>query len=172
MLTCQKCGNHFPHWTVVDGKRRNLSSRKFCLDCSPFGQHNTQDLSKPALRMPGKKVCTRCGFALDIATDFYKKPGGKPHAYCKRCYNVKTVERQNKLKAAAVIYLGGRCLICGYSKYSGALDFHHLDPFQKDVTIGAFRGRSLARIKNEWDKCILVCVNCHREIHAGLTRVP
>lgn len=69
----------------------------------------------------------------------------------------------------AVQYKGGQCCICGYNKYVGALEFHHLDPNQKDFGIGS-KGytRSFDIVKKELDKCICVCSNCHREIHAGL----
>lgn len=78
-------------------------------------------------------------------------------------------KRRRKLKVMAVDYKGGKCQMCGYNKYSGALDFHHLDPNEKDFGLSV-RGltRSWERIKEEIDKCILVCANCHREIHAGI----
>ena len=47
MITCQKCKKEFPFLVIVNGVRRNLSSRKFCLECSPFGQRNTSVLSAP-----------------------------------------------------------------------------------------------------------------------------
>jgi len=70
-------------------------------------------------------------------------------------------------------YKGGKCMICGYTKYPGSLDFHHLDPKQKEFGISV-RGltRSWEKIRKEIDKCILVCANCHREIHAGITQLP
>ena len=75
-----------------------------------------------------------------------------------------------KAKVKAVEYKGGKCLVCGYNKSVRALQFHHLDPTQKDFGIGA-KGytRSIEKTKEEVDKCILVCANCHREIHNGLT---
>lgn len=71
------------------------------------------------------------------------------------------------LKVKAIEYKGGACQKCGYNKYIGALEFHHLDPAQKDFGISE-KGhtRSWEKIKNELDKCILVCANCHREIHS------
>jgi predicted HNH restriction endonuclease len=61
-------------------------------------------------------------------------------------------------------YKGGECEICGYSKCDSALQFHHKDPTEKDFTIS---GKSLSfdRLKEEVDKCMLVCSNCHAEIH-------
>ena len=71
------------------------------------------------------------------------------------------------IKVKAVEYKGGCCEKCGYNKYVGALEFHHLDPTQKDFAIGS-KGytRSWEKVKKELDKCILVCANCHREIHS------
>ena len=74
------------------------------------------------------------------------------------------------IKSWAIEYKGKKCEICGYSRCQEALDFHHLNPKEKDFSIS---DRNLPtsdwpRIKNELDKCILVCANCHREIHDGL----
>jgi hypothetical protein len=63
---------------------------------------------------------------------------------------------------------GGKCCICGYSKCIAALDFHHLDPDAKEGGIIGTTA-SLAKQREEAKKCILVCANCHREIHAGIT---
>lgn len=70
-------------------------------------------------------------------------------------------------KERAVTYKGGACVLCGYNHCINALEFHHLDPSTKEV-VDEFRGWSWERIKAELDKCILVCSNCHREIHAEL----
>lgn len=58
------------------------------------------------------------------------------------------------------------CAICGYNKYDGALDFHHVNPNNKkfNLSINAL-SLSNKRIINELNKCILLCSNCHREIH-------
>lgn len=76
-------------------------------------------------------------------------------------------------KQKAVYYKGGRCVICGYSKYLAALDFHHLDPLVKEgYGTGALKAHwSFERNKPELDKCILVCCRCHREIHSREARV-
>lgn len=41
MKTCEKCLKEFNPCPVINGKRRVLYNRKFCLDCSPYGEHNT-----------------------------------------------------------------------------------------------------------------------------------
>lgn len=80
---------------------------------------------------------------------------------------VKNVQRRReKVKHMAVEYKGGKCERCGYNKCIEALEFHHLDPSEKDFAISS-KGytRSWESVKNELDKCIMLCANCHREIH-------
>jgi len=74
--------------------------------------------------------------------------------------------RRKKVKELAIEYKGGSCQKCGYNKCNAALEFHHLDPSEKDFSISASGNtRGWELIKKELDKCILVCANCHREIH-------
>ena len=84
--------------------------------------------------------------------------------------NIKNWRKRNKERL--VEYKGGKCYICNYDKCISALDFHHLDPKEKDFNIGdSGKTLSFEKSKNEVDKCILVCSNCHREIHAGLITI-
>lgn len=95
-------------------------------------------------------------------------------AYRKRAaYLIQAVaKRRRKIKELAVAYKGGKCRLCGYSKYIGALDLHHIDPKTKKFGIGD-KGytRSWTAIQKEIDKCILICANCHREVEAGITQL-
>ena len=77
------------------------------------------------------------------------------------------VSWRKRTKEKLVKYKGGKCQGCGYDKYIGCLDFHHVDPTQKDIAISGAT-ISFERLKKEVDKCVLVCSNCHGEIHAGL----
>jgi len=89
------------------------------------------------------------------------------YPWCGSCSNKKTVDRLKDYKLKCVEYKGGKCIICGYNKYYGALEFHHLDPSQKDFTI-AGSNKSFDILKLELDKCVLLCATCHREVHGGL----
>lgn len=62
---------------------------------------------------------------------------------------------------------GGKCSRCGYDTCLGALEFHHLDPTQKDFTISNANFK-LEEAIEESKKCVLLCANCHREYHCGL----
>ena len=83
------------------------------------------------------------------------------------------IRRRKKLREMARDYKGGKCMICGYDKCQRALSFHHLNPKEKDFDLSS-RGltRSWERIKKEIDKCVLICANCHMEIHDGITQLP
>lgn len=67
--------------------------------------------------------------------------------------------RIQKRKEELVKLLGKKCVRCGYDKYFGALEFHHIDPKTKE---SEFEWQ-----KKNFDitKVILVCSNCHKEIH-------
>ena len=76
--------------------------------------------------------------------------------------------KRRAIKKALVDYKGGQCCRCGYNKSLRALEFHHLDSNEKDFTISRCITKSMDTLKQEVDKCILVCSNCHAEIHDEL----
>ena len=88
----------------------------------------------------------------------------------RRQYMIRAVhKRRKKIRLMVVEYKGGKCERCNYNRCIEALEFHHQDPAQKDFSISE-KGytRSWIRVKAELDKCIMVCANCHREVHAEL----
>lgn len=74
---------------------------------------------------------------------------------------------RTRIKQKAVKYKGGKCFICGYDRCNQAMDFHHLDSSKKEFVISGGT-RSFENIKAELDKCVLLCRNCHSEVHAGI----
>ena len=58
------------------------------------------------------------------------------------------------------------CAICGYNKCAEVLDFHHKNNGDKDFCIGYSGNMNLIDIKKEMEKCIILCSNCHRELHS------
>lgn len=116
------------------------------------------------------KICPHCKIEKN-ESQFYKRRNDKNlGSYCKDCTKLQVTTRQQKLKQEAVEYKGGKCLSCNYDKYQGALEFHHLNPNEKEFNISQIKSFSLADIKEELDKCILLCSNCHKEIHANLIK--
>jgi transposase len=96
---------------------------------------------------------------------------GRGYYRCAQCRQDRVARWRRRMKKRLVAELGGRCSICGYSRYIGALEFHHLDPSEKEFGLSD-RGmtRSMERLRAEVRKCILLCANCHAEVEGGLTR--
>lgn len=86
---------------------------------------------------------------------------------CPKCNTEAVTKRRKQLKVLLVDYFGGKCVLCSYDKCISALEFHHLDPNEKEFSISVSGNtRALYLLIEEAKKCILVCANCHREIHA------
>ena len=85
---------------------------------------------------------------------------------CCKCASEAVILRRKKVKEELVEYKGGKCEICGYNKCIAALEFHHVNSADKDFSISK-KGVtiSIEKMKKEADKCMLLCSNCHKEIH-------
>jgi len=86
--------------------------------------------------------------------------------------NAKYRKRRQMLKQMSVDYLGGSCAACGFCEHISALEFHHVDPGQKEIGISVLldekrKKRNIEEIKSELDKCIVLCRNCHARLHWG-----
>ena len=212
----------------MEGRVRNLGSRRFCLTCSPFGSHNTS--SRPLadtkvrrreswvnysrnrrIRIKAELLacrdgrCEDCGYDRSIwALEFHHRDsrdkqfalGGflgslararteaaKCFLICANCHRARhsmmktrsgheIVRARQDLKQRAVAAMGGACVGCGFVDLIDALEFHHIDPTTKEFGIsteGIRRGWK--KIAAELAKCVLLCANCHREVHAGARRL-
>lgn len=114
-----------------------------------------------------QKTCPKCRLKKPHS-DFYVRKNGKLTCWCKSCLIDLSENRQKETKLQGIQYLGGCCSVCGYARYEGALEFHHVDPEKKDPKWNTMKTRSFEKLKSELDKCILLCANCHREKHGGL----
>lgn len=111
----------------------------------------------------GHRKCNVCNINKPLNL-YYKHPKFK----CKKCFNHIRNLRLRKIKQQCVDYKGGKCVMCSYNKYIGAIDFHHLDPTQKDFGIARNQKNFGESHKKELDKCIALCSNCHRIEHERL----
>lgn len=149
MPVCKNCGSYFPSRPIIDGKPRNLSRRSYCLECSPFGEGSRKQLVK---REKVTKPCELCGREKDDNR--------------KLCAPCTTKIRRTRTKIAAINYLGGKCIRCGWNEHISGFQFHHRDPNLKEFEIGDMANKSWATIKQELDKCDLLCSNCHIITHS------
>jgi hypothetical protein len=111
-----------------------------------------------------RKFCFECSPLGSRNTRDLNKPKVKKS---KDYQHVKTFRLRKKQKS--IDYLGGKCKICGYNKCNAALQFHHKNPAEKDFTISMATSWGFEKIKSELDKCVLLCANCHAEVHQGVS---
>jgi len=111
--------------------------------------------------------CKNCG--MEILT-------GKRKLYCEECSSKQKKKMAYKSSIKRMIRnrefiknykKGKQCEICGYNKHTDILAFHHRSRKKKDKGINNLMKslKSLEVIKKEIRKCILLCPNCHCEIH-------
>ncbi len=77
----------------------------------------------------------------------------------RRCNACNTKIRRYRAKLAAIAYLGGKCQKCGWNGHQSGFQFHHLR--DKNFGIGNVANRKWSVIKEELDKCQLLCACCH-----------
>lgn len=95
-------------------------------------------------------------------------PDSRKYADRAEYLKIAVAKRRQKIRQMLVEYKGGSCVLCGYDACINALDLHHMDASGKDFGISSGGlTRSWEKNKFEADKCVLLCANCHREIHAG-----
>lgn len=87
---------------------------------------------------------------------------------CRQCRMDRVADRRRKVKRILIEEAGGRCIRCGYDRFVGALQFHHVDPTQKSFGV-AQKGATIGidALRAEAEKCIVLCANCHAEVEHG-----
>jgi transposase len=121
--------------------------------------------AKAAARATVTMTCVHHG-----ETEFWMEGRG---AYrCLACRRGRVADRRRRVKEILLSEAGGTCRLCGYSRCVAALHFHHLDPGKKRFSMGR-EGvtRSLAEMREEAGRCVLLCANCHAEVEAGIVRI-
>lgn len=162
MPTCKHCKKNFPSRLRVSGVLRP-HKRKYCLDCLPPDGNKKPLHKRLASADTAENVVCACGRIYR-----YEKTRGHTKTRCNSCA---VNSRRFAVKRRAVAYKGGCCERCGYDRCLNALHFHHRDPSQKLFSPGSNHTRSWALIQAELDKCMLLCSNCHAEVHAEIDLV-
>jgi hypothetical protein len=114
--------------------------------------------------MRNKSNCIICGEQLQgKQTRFCSITCKNKHHQSYEAQKNRGLARKLELVKAA----GGQCSICGYRGNLAALAFHHTDSAEKDFKLDmrSLSNRGLETVLAELDKCILVCHNCHAELH-------
>lgn len=118
------------------------------------------------------KTCTGCNMQQP-KENFHRHPHTRDGlgSRCKRCDTEVKREKRRNQKLAAINIMGGKCQICGYDRCVDAMEFHHKNREEKTFEPTSGKGMEFNKFMAEIRKCMLVCANCHREIHAGLVVV-
>jgi len=167
MKICEKCGSPF--------KGHRESSRFCSLQCA--NQTNAIRLRKYVTIK-----CQECSKEFGGRTNDFRgrkfcstSCSGKYNMRLKGCRigtkkSVHVKEFRQRQKQLCIAYKGGKCQICSYNSCVDALEFHHLDPGAKDFSVSGALAlqKSFDQMKQELDKCILLCCRCHREEHFKL----
>lgn len=165
-VTCDHCGVSF----VKLLSQIRKSPNNFCShSCSA-----TFNNAKPHPTR-SKGTCDICGEVISASRRFcvacreqgrHLKPP-KPHDSVKEMRRLSTNAYRKKRKQEYLDYLGGVCSSCGYSKSTWSLEFHHIDPSSKLFTISRAINTHMDKdaVLAELDKCIVLCSNCHGELH-------
>ena len=103
----------------------------------------------------------------------FRRSERAPSYRCALCSCEAVARRRRKVKDILVAEAGGACVLCGYSRFAGALQFHHVDPAQKRFQL-SFNGvpRAVEKLRAEARKCVLLCATCHAEVEGGFTQLP
>jgi transposase len=142
------------HWL----KKYNLKTKHKSFKQGYKNPNKIQKISKDC------QICCQCQVKLTHHNS-YKKSQDLYYYLCKKCYAAKTLEQRLNFKIKAIKYKGNHCQKCGYDKNIAALEFHHLNPQEKEINPAKLYHKPWEYAKQELDKCTLLCANCHREEH-------
>ncbi len=140
---------------------------KFNLKTDPYGKRRKI--------LEGERFCSKCDTTKSLDEFHQYRPKGREirnTSYCKSCTIKDVLQRQINFKLQCLDYKGKReCNRCGYNKSYVALEFHHRDPNEKDFAISKFKlYKFVDVVKDELDKCDVLCSNCHKEVHHELSK--
>lgn len=106
-------------------------------------------------------------------------------SHCRECNQGKNAQRYDtraeSVRARRIAiwqYLAPRCAACGFNQHMSAMDMHHVENKDAEisslitqVTLTGAVGKVEALLR-EAAKCVPLCSNCHRMLHAGAISVP
>ena len=119
------------------------------------------------------KICKICNVQHPLTSEYFHSNGYTPKGTkkwkpeCKACG--RDQQKNRYLSIIKEVFTVLECSSCGYNKSKYALDFHHVDSDTKDYSISRFQQGHFSRdtIIQELKMCIILCANCHRELHGN-----
>lgn len=118
-----------------------------------------------------RKVAKISGISRKTISKYVNIPEKLSNVELKKNKVKSVIDWRVRTRKKLVEYKGGECVKCGYNKCISALHFHHKDASEKDFTISG-KSWSFEKLKKEVDKCVLLCSNCHTELHEEMNKMP
>lgn len=155
-MICAKCNKIFPRYVTINGNTKDLCSRKFCLECSPFGMHNTRPVlnEKP-------KICLYCGKILtkhqkvfcnnDCKTEYHYQEYIKKWKQGLENGMRGKYEISTRIKRYLFEKFDNKCSKCGWSE---------INPFTKNIPLEVHH-KDGDYTNNDEENLDLLCPNCH-----------
>ena len=117
------------------------------------------------------KKCKCCGRELPLDDfNYWNKSKGTRMAICKECEHEKQRQKREYKKNLLYELKEVGCCICGEPD-PVCLDFHHYNQNEKEFNISQAMTKNVPDMLMEASKCVVVCSNCHRKIHAGTINI-
>lgn len=157
IVKCIVCGKEF---------EAQKSTKKYCSkDCVNAMRRNkwaNREKEEKIKKLMPEKICPICGKAFRP-----KNASANQRTCCYDCMPDGVQLTRGAFLAKIKQQRGGKCIRCGYDKCLKALEFHHVDPNKKDFTISNDHFKLIDAVE-ESKKCILICSNCHKELHDNM----
>ena len=157
IVKCVVCGKTF---------EAQKSTKKYCSnECANTMRRirwSQRDKTEKKQKMMPEKECPICNKKFRP-----KNAAANQRTCCYECMPDGVQLTRGGFLAKIKEVRGGKCIRCGYNKCLKALEFHHLDPSKKDFTISNDHFKLLDAVA-ESKKCILICSNCHKELHDNI----
>lgn len=163
MPKCAICGDIFPNFIEIDGKKRNLQRRKYCLKCSPFGAHNTKTLEESYEKEKRKhyKYCKHCGKLLSNTKKTFCNNTCQSEYYYEQYIKRWKQGLENgisgkygtslRIRRYLLNKYGNKCCKCGW---------HEVNPFTNKVPL-EIHHKDGDYTNNDEENLELLCPNCH-----------
>ncbi len=140
-----------------------------------LGRYDLRTRNKVGPRLGEEAKLAKLGGQVEMTSECLRHGAttyvleGRGYYRCQRCRSEQIARHRRRLKEMLVAEAGGSCRLCGYDRFLGALEFHHVDPAAKRLGISA-NGLtpSVDAVRQEATKCVPLCSNCNAEVEGGI----
>lgn len=170
-VNCSNCNSEFEKATskVKYFRKKNPNWNFFCKnECYISFKTKKKEIVKNIYK------CESCNENFEIKSS---GTGGKNRKYCYECFPEGLSKRERRDLRRYLLWSRANkekisigCKLCKYNKTGYALEWHHMND-DKAYNPSNLLSKSWEAYQKEVSKCVLLCSNCHREVHAGISKI-